>query len=78
MVTHCGKKEKSSLEERTFENLERFLKITEAKSVPIIIIMISTMIMITMKTMIITGAQSRSDLPRGTRSKALAQSTQHW
>ena len=28
--------------------------------------------------MIITGAQKRSDLPRGTRSRALAQSTQHW
>ena len=24
LVTHCGKKEKSSLEERTFENLQRF------------------------------------------------------
>ena len=34
-------------------------------------------IMITM-TMMITGAQRRRDRPRGTRSKARAQSTQHW
>ena len=26
----------------------------------------------------ITGAQRRRDLPRGTRSRARAQSTQHW
>ena len=29
-------------------------------------------------TMMQTGAQRRSDLPRGTRRRARAQSTQHW
>ena len=62
--------EKQSRGENIWEP-RKILKITEGKITPTIIIMMKMIIMmiITIKTMIITGAQSRSDLPRGTRRR---------